>query len=178
MKTAFSLLLFSSALFLGACVTLNKNYNFQEAIAKEGFGSQQPALMDKDYCLAPMPEIPVAKTIAYGVLDNGLTYYVKGKTGDYSCTPGQAEFRLVQKTGSLAEDDSLLGVAHYLEHIAFQGTRNFPGKSIIECMNRNGLPFGMGLNASTSFGFVLDYEISLSVVFSPVEYLVSGNKGV
>lgn len=90
--------------------------------------------------------VPMDTAIRYGVLDNGLAYYVAKTTRD----SGKAEFRLVQKTGSLVEEDNERGMAHFLEHMLFQGTKHFPGNSIYSYLYANGVPFGYCLNAFTS----------------------------
>ncbi len=94
-------------------------------------------------------------TVRYGKLDNGLTYYIK-----HNERPGnQAEFYIVQKVGSILEDENQRGLAHFLEHMAFNGTKNFPGKKLISYLEQNGVKFGTDLNAYTSLDKTV-YSIS------------------
>lgn len=92
----------------------------------------------------PVPVDPDVKT---GKLGNGLTYFIR-KNGE----PKQrASFYFIQNTGSILEDDDQDGLAHFLEHLAFNGTKNFPGKAIISSMEKHGLKFGANINAHTAF---------------------------
>jgi zinc protease len=95
--------------------------------------------------------IPVDPDLLWGQLDNGLTYYVKQN----SEPSGFAYFMLVVNVGSSSEDDDQLGIAHFLEHSAFNGTENFPGNSMREYMDSLGFGLGMGFNAGTSHDFTL-----------------------
>lgn len=82
-----------------------------------------------------------------GTLPNGLRYYVRA-----NATPAKrAAFRLVVNAGSIQEDDDQQGFAHFLEHMAFNGTRNFPGHELVEFVESSGMRFGADLNAYTSF---------------------------
>ncbi len=81
-----------------------------------------------------------------GQLDNGLTYYIQ-----YNNNPsGMADFFLAQKVGSVNEAENQRGLAHFLEHMCFNGTTHFPGKSMIEYLESIGVKFGANLNAYTS----------------------------
>lgn len=82
-----------------------------------------------------------------GRLRNGLTYYIYPNR----LPKGEAVYRLFVKAGSAMEDDSQAGLAHFLEHVAFSGTRHFPGQSIMRFLQSNGAKFGTDLNAQTSF---------------------------
>ncbi|MCH5227372.1 MAG: insulinase family protein [Muribaculaceae bacterium] len=88
-----------------------------------------------------------SSTYLHGTLTNGLTYYIR-HTEDNN---NRVNFYLVEKAGSLNEDRAQSGLAHFLEHMAFNGTRNFPARSIIEILQENGVRFGPDLNAVTSF---------------------------
>lgn len=91
--------------------------------------------------------IPLDTALHIGVLPNGLTYYVR-----HNENPAKnAEFYLVQKTGSLIEEDDELGMAHFLEHLLFNNTKHFPNKSIVKYLERNGIAFGPDVNAFTAF---------------------------
>src|SRR5579862_5671912 len=92
-------------------------------------------------------QMPVDPEAAVGSLPNGLRYYVRpnGKPAH------QAELRLVVKAGSVLEDDDQLGMAHFVEHMAFEGTRHFPGQGIVEFLSSLGLSIGPDANAATSY---------------------------
>ncbi len=98
-----------------------------------------------------MPPIPLDKDVKIGKLENGMTYYIRKN----KLPENQANFYIVQKVGSMQEEDNQRGLAHFLEHMAFNGTRNFPndntGKGIIPYLESVGVKFGQNLNAMTSF---------------------------
>jgi len=90
--------------------------------------------------------LPVDPAIRIGRLDNGLTYYLR-----HNQEPKErASFYIIQNVGALLEDDTQDGLAHFLEHMAFNGTKNFPGKGIINTLERHGVAFGRNINAYTS----------------------------
>ncbi len=93
-----------------------------------------------------MPPVPVDKEVRIGKLDNGLTYYIRHN--EYP--KNQADFYIAQKVGSILEDDNQRGLAHFLEHMCFNGTRHFPGNSLIKWLESVGVKFGQNLNAYTS----------------------------
>ncbi|MDR1743065.1 MAG: insulinase family protein [Dysgonamonadaceae bacterium] len=98
----------------------------------------------------PLPIDPNVKT---GVLENGLTYYIR-----HNKTPeNRVDFYIAQKVGSMLEEDSQAGLAHFLEHMAFNGTTNFPGKTMLEYLQDNGIKFGTNINAYTSFDETVYY---------------------
>ena len=93
-----------------------------------------------------MPPLPVDSAVTVGKLDNGLTYYIR-----HNNTPkGQVDFYIAQKVGSILEEDNQRGLAHFLEHMCFNGTKNFPGSRIIDWLETVGVKFGYNLNAYTS----------------------------
>ncbi len=92
----------------------------------------------------PIPDDP---QVRYGVLENGLTYYVRSN----SRPSGTAELRLIVKAGSLLEDEDQKGLAHFLEHMLFNGTRRFPENELIDVLESFGMEFGPDINAYTSF---------------------------
>lgn len=92
-------------------------------------------------------ELPRSKDVIYDSLSNGLKYYIKKNAKPEK----RAEIQLVVKAGSLQEKDSQLGLAHFLEHMAFNGTKNFPGNEVIKYMESTGMKFGSDINASTSW---------------------------
>ena len=92
-----------------------------------------------------MPPVPVDKEVRIGKLDNGLTYYIRHN--EYP--KNQVDFYIAQKRG----------LAHFLEHMCFNGTRNFPGNSMIKWLESVGVKFGYNLNAYTSIDETV-YRIS------------------
>lgn len=102
-----------------------------------------------------MPPVPVDKEVRIGKLDNGLTYYIRHN--EYP--KNQVDFYIAQKVGSILEEDDQRGLAHFLEHMCFNGTRNFPGSSMIKWLESVGVKFGYNLNAYTSIDETV-YRIS------------------
>ena len=96
---------------------------------------------------APLPQDPAVRT---GKLKNGLTYYIRHNAKE----PGLADFYIAQRVGSIQEEPRQRGLAHFLEHMAFNGTKNFPGKGkrlgIVPWCETIGVKFGANLNAYTS----------------------------
>ena len=92
-------------------------------------------------------ELPVDPELRIGKLENGLTYYIRHNEQP----KGRADFWLVQGTGSLVEEDDERGIAHFIEHIAFQGTVNFPNIDMVDILQNNGVSYGRDINASTGF---------------------------
>ncbi len=99
--------------------------------------------------------LPMDPAVRYGTLSNGLTYYIYPNQRP----AGQAEFYIVQRVGSILEEENQRGLAHFLEHMAFNGTKNFPGKRLIEYLEENGVRFGTDINAYTSFDHTV-YNLS------------------
>ena len=91
--------------------------------------------------------IPPTPAIRTGRFENGLTYYIRS----HRRPEKRAELRLVVNAGSILEDDDQRGLAHFVEHMAFNGTRNFEKQEIIDYLESIGLTFGPDLNAYTSF---------------------------
>lgn len=92
-----------------------------------------------------MQTAPVDTALHMGVLENGLMYMIQRA----DVKKGVADFRLVQATGSLVEEDDQRGIAHFLEHMAFKGTKHFQGRAILDFLRRNGAQFGPDINAQT-----------------------------
>lgn len=92
-------------------------------------------------------DIPVDSNIRFGVLPNGMHYAIMHN----ATPPGQASLRLHFNAGSLMERDDQLGLAHFMEHMAFNGTTHIPKKDLIAILERLGLAFGADLNAATSY---------------------------
>ncbi len=102
-----------------------------------------------------MPAIPVDEAVRIGKLDNGLTYYIR-----YNNWPEhRAEFYIAQKVGSLQENDDQRGLAHFLEHMAFNGSKHFKGNDLLRWCESVGIKFGRDLNAYTSIDQTV-YNIS------------------
>lgn len=101
-----------------------------------------------------------------GQLPNGLTYYIRHNAQ----TPGQADFYIAQRVGSILEQPNQRGLAHLLEHMAFNGTTNFPGAEkgggLRDWCERKGIKFGANLNAYTSVDQTV-YNISSAPVSKP-----------
>ncbi len=91
--------------------------------------------------------IPVDKAVIIGHLSNGLTYYIRKNTEPKN----RAELYLVNKVGSVLENDPQQGLAHFTEHMAFNGTRDFPKNQLVDYLQKSGVKFGADLNAYTSF---------------------------
>ncbi len=91
--------------------------------------------------------MPVGPGVIVGQLENGLQYYIR----ENSEPANRAEFSLVVKVGSVVEDEDQLGLAHFLEHMAFNGTENFEKQELIDFMESIGMRMGADLNAGTSF---------------------------
>src|SRR5690554_3350605 len=99
------------------------------------------------------PTLPVDPNVRTGKLENGLTYYVRHN----GHPENRADFYIAQKVGSMQEEDNQAGLAHFLEHMAFNGTENFRGKSMLNYLQDNGIKFGTNINAYTSFDETVYY---------------------
>jgi zinc protease len=108
-------------------------------------GHETTAASVASYALSQ--KMPVDPEVVVGTLPNGLRYYVRanGKPAH------QAELRLVVKAGSVLEDDDQQGVAHFVEHMEFEGTEHFPRQSIVDFLSSLGLTIGADANAATSY---------------------------
>ena len=93
-----------------------------------------------------MPPLPQDEAVRIGKLDNGLTYYIRHN----ELPKDRANFYIAQRVGSVQEEESQRGLAHFLEHMCFNGTTHFPGNSLIEYLQGIGIQFGGELNAYTS----------------------------
>jgi len=91
---------------------------------------------------------PVDSAARIGRLPNGFTYYIRHNEEPKE----RASFYMIQNVGALLENDDQNGLAHFLEHMAFNGTKHFPGKGIINTLEKHGVQFGRNINAYTSFG--------------------------
>jgi zinc protease len=102
-----------------------------------------------------MPSIPNDPDVRIGKLDNGLTYYIRHN----NWPENRAEFYIAQKVGSIQEDDDQRGLAHFLEHMAFNGSKHFKGNELLRWCESIGVKFGTDLNAYTSIDQTV-YNIS------------------
>ena len=91
--------------------------------------------------------VPVDPRITVGTLANGMRYYIRVNEQPKN----RAELRLVVNAGSVLEDDDQRGLAHFVEHMAFNGTKNFPKQEGIAFLQSTGMHFGAHINANTSF---------------------------
>ena len=92
-------------------------------------------------------KLPMDPAVKVGKLKNGLTYYIRKNVEPKN----RAQLRLVIKAGSILEDDDQRGLAHFMEHMDFNGTKNFPKNEMVNFLEKNGIQFGADLNAYTSF---------------------------
>lgn len=118
--------------------------NFQQALAQQ------------------MPPIPIDSNVRIGKLDNGLTYYIRKN----NLPAERADFYIAQKVGSIQEEENQRGLAHFLEHMCFNGTTHFPGDALKQYLERIGVKFGENLNAYTSVDETV-YNISNVPVNTP-----------
>ncbi|MBR4853537.1 MAG: insulinase family protein [Alistipes sp.] len=107
----------------------------------------------------PQQPIPADKEIRQGVLPNGLTYYIRHNEKP----KGMANFYIVHDVGAVQEGDNQQGLAHFLEHMAFNGTKNYPKKTLIEYLEKIGVKFGANLNAFTSWDLTQYYMTDVPV---------------
>ena len=113
-------------------------------------------------------EFPLDPKIKYGKLENGLTYYIRKND-----TPKKKVYlKLVVKAGSLMEEERQRGLAHLLEHMAFNGSKNFPGNSIDEFLSSLGLNIGSHFNATTGY-FKTNYQFEI-----PTDDITNVEKGI
>lgn len=139
-----------SGLVAAAIATLalacsNKNGPSKQLIPDDGRAAA-PALPEglPDDPSAPLP---LSEKVTRGVLKNGLTYYVRENRKPQK----RAELWLVIDAGSLHEDDDQRGLAHFVEHMAFNGTRSFPKNELLSRLRKLGVKFGPHVNAETTF---------------------------
>ncbi|MBM3906503.1 MAG: insulinase family protein [Gemmatimonadetes bacterium] len=133
MAPASRWLVFGIAALVASCTPSSATAQISAATA-----SRTPALADS---------FPIDPAIIRGTLPNGLRYFIRqnGKPEK------RAELRLIIRAGSILEDDDQRGLAHYVEHMAFNGTWRFPKQDIVAFLERSGMRFGADLNAYTSF---------------------------
>lgn len=108
-------------------------------VAVIGLCSAQAQMMPQ------VPPAPVDTALRMGKLDNGLTYYIRHNENP----KGLGYFYIAQSVGSILEEDNQRGLAHFLEHMAFNGSKHFPAGTLVSWCEKNGIKFGYDLNAST-----------------------------
>ncbi|WP_316825950.1 insulinase family protein [Pedobacter miscanthi] len=101
--------------------------------------------------------IPLDQSVKTGVLPNGFTYYIKKNTEPAK----RVQLYLVNNIGSILEDDDQQGLAHFMEHMNFNGTKNFPKNQLVDYLQKSGVRFGADLNAHTGFDETV-YQLPLS----------------
>ncbi|HFE44604.1 MAG TPA: insulinase family protein, partial [Nannocystis exedens] len=135
--------LLSLLLLASACVITTKSTN------KPPASSDSSAVTDgaKDLAVAPSPPLPFDSEVRMGTLANGMTYYIRR----HQKPEQRAALWLAVDAGSVVEDDDQKGLAHFVEHMAFNGTERFEKNTLIDFVERAGMDFGADLNAYTSF---------------------------
>ncbi len=106
-----------------------------------------PVFAGQQWSLSPNDHIPVDPAMTTGRLENGLYYFIKANQKPEN----RAELRLVVNAGSVLEDDDQQGLAHFAEHMAFNGTENFAEHELVDYLESIGMKFGPEINAYTSF---------------------------
>ncbi|MEN7547757.1 insulinase family protein [Rapidithrix thailandica] len=122
------------------------------------WGYAQPSLQEK---------LPVDEKVKIGQLDNGLTYYIR----ENKKPENKLELRLVLKAGSILENEKQLGLAHFIEHMCFNGTKNFEKNELVDYLESIGIKFGADLNAYTSFD---ETVFMLPIPTDKEEYIENG----
>ena len=124
--------------------SINKFINNYQTMKRFFFSCAMLLIALVSFGQTQLPNDPAVKV---GKLENGLTYYIRK-----NAQPAQrAEFYLATNVGAFQETDDQDGLAHFLEHMCFNGTKNFPDKAILEYLQSIGAEFGRNINASTGF---------------------------
>ena len=140
-RISISTIILSLFLFISACTQphAQKASSAPEAVSQQFSAATDPATIPLD------SDIPTDPRVTIGKLDNGITYYIRNNTEPAN----RADIRLIINSGSILEDEKQLGLAHFLEHMAFQGTEHFEKQTIIDFMESIGMQMGSGINAAT-----------------------------
>ncbi len=105
------------------------------------------SVLGAEFDLSPTAEVPINPRVQMGSLDNGLHWYVQSNREP----PHRAELRLVVNVGSIVERDDQRGLAHFLEHMAFNGTEKYHAQELVDYLELTGMRFGPDINAVTGF---------------------------
>jgi zinc protease len=122
-------------------------------LTAQAISAQQAQPSGRETTAASVASYPLSQLMPFdpeavvGTLPNGLRYYVRPNLKPMR----RAELRLVVRAGSVLEDDDQRGLAHYVEHMEFEGTRHFPGQSITDFLSSLGLSIGADANAATGY---------------------------
>lgn len=127
--------------FLG-CLFLLSISGLQEAVAQSKQSTKNGSQMGEI-----LTDIPTDPNVKVGKLSNGLTYYIQNN----GKPENKVELRLVVNAGSILEDEDQVGLAHFMEHMNFNGTKNFKKNELVDYLQSIGVKFGAHLNAYTSF---------------------------
>jgi zinc protease len=126
-------------------------------VAALGLASAQQSAIPPAVRAATLDQaVPVDPLITVGTLPNGMRYYLR----ENRLPQARAELRLAVNAGAVLEDDDQRGLAHFVEHMAFNGTRNFPGNAVGSFMQSLGVRFGAHVNAHTAFDETV-YELQI-----------------
>lgn len=126
---------------------------FLFATAAMSFAQLGPMTGKKEKKTDLSAKVPVDKKVRMGKLDNGITYYIRANKKP----EGRVQFRLAVNAGSVMEDDDQQGLAHFCEHMAFNGTEYYPHNELINKLQAKGVQFGGHVNAWTSFDETVYY---------------------
>lgn len=129
--------------------TINKflTYSIALVLAFSGIVNAQPQKAKAKVSQAASEQIPFDSAVRRGKLPNGFTYYIRKNVEPKN----RVTLYLANKVGSIMENDDQLGLAHFMEHMGFNGTKNFPKNDLVNYLQKTGVRFGADLNAYTSF---------------------------
>ena len=130
--------------FAALAVFVTANITFAQVAKKP---AKSPKTKPATSAMIKSSTLPVDPDVIIGKLPNGLTYYIRKNVEPKN----RAELYLVNKAGSVLETDDQQGLAHFTEHMAFNGTRDFPKNELVNYLQKAGVKFGADLNAYTSF---------------------------
>jgi len=147
-------LLAAAALFLTSCAHREASVSDVQPVAAQP--APQAAQLAPGQWPQAASDLPAAPDIRFGALPNGMRYAIQKN----ATPPGQAALRLHFDAGSLMETDAQQGLAHFLEHMAFNGSKAIPEGEMIKTLERHGLAFGADTNASTSWDETV-YQLDL-----------------
>ncbi len=144
----FFLLVVVSALWLGGCATTEPAAEETSAPTMAAAEAETPAeTATEPPTHALDTPLPIDPDVRIDTLDNGIVYFIRKNQEPKN----RAELRLAVNAGAVLEDDDQLGLAHFVEHMLFNGTRRFQEQELIDFLERTGMRFGPDINAYTSF---------------------------